>query len=210
MLPDGVLREAISWLISVREAWVERSRAGREEMQVSVTFRKVEPSETVRNYATDKLHRIKRYVEDPIEAHVVLSVEKFRHLAEVTINANGLLINGAEETGDLYSAIDMVIDKLEAQIKKHRRRLRQRKGDGGARGQMKTSVLRQEEGLEEESPQVIKTEQVYAKPMDVEEAVMQLELARSEFMFFTNSKTKTINVLYRRKDGHYGLIEPVS
>ena len=179
-------------------------------MQVSVTFRKVEPSDTVRNYATDKLHRIKRYVEDPIEAHVVLSVEKFRHLAEVTINANGLLINGAEETGDLYSAIDMVIDKLEAQIKKHRRRLRQRKGDGGARGQMKTSVLRQEEGLEEESPQVIKTEQVYAKPMDVEEAVMQLELARSEFMFFTNSKTKTINVLYRRKDGHYGLIEPVS
>ncbi|HYR01778.1 MAG TPA: ribosome-associated translation inhibitor RaiA [Syntrophobacteria bacterium] len=179
-------------------------------MQVSVTFRKVEASDTVRNYATDKLNRIKRYVEDPIEAHVVLSVEKFRHLAEVTINANGLVINGAEETGDLYSAIDMVIDKLEAQIKKHRRRLRQRKGDGGARGQMKTSVLRQEEGLEEESPQVIKTEQVYAKPMDVEEAVMQLELARSEFMFFTNSKTKTINVLYRRKDGHYGLIEPVS
>lgn len=179
-------------------------------MQVSVTFRKVEPSDTVRNYATDKLHRIKRYVEDPIEAHVVLSVEKFRHLAEVTINANGLVINGAEETGDLYSAIDMVIDKLEAQIKKHRRRLRQRKGDGGARGQMKTSVLGAEEGPEEESPQVIKTEQVYAKPMDVEEAVMQLELARSEFMFFTNSKTKTINVLYRRKDGHYGLIEPVS
>jgi putative sigma-54 modulation protein len=205
-----VLREAISWLISVREAWGERPRAGREQMQVSVTFRKVEPSDTVRNYATDKLHRIKRYVEDPIEAHVVLSVEKFRHLAEVTINANGLVINGAEETGDLYSAIDMVIDKLEAQIKKHRRRLRQRKGDGGARGQIKTSVLGAEEVIEEESPQVIKTEQVYAKPMDVEEAVMQLELARSEFMFFTNSKTKTINVLYRRKDGHYGLIEPVS
>jgi len=205
-----VLRDAISWLISVREAWGERSRAGREQMQVSVTFRKVEASDTVRNYATDKLHRIKRYVEDPIEAHVVLSVEKFRHLAEVTINANGLVINGAEETGDLYSAIDMVIDKLEAQIKRHRRKLRQRKGDGGARGQMKTSVLAEEEGLEEESPQVIKTEQVYAKPMDVEEAVMQLELAKSEFMFFTNSKTKTINVLYRRKDGHYGLIEPVT
>ena len=104
----------------------------------------------------------------------------------------------------------MVIDKLEAQIKRHRRKLRQRKGDGGTRGQMKTSVLAGEEGLEEESPQVIKTEQVYAKPMDVEEAVMQLELANSEFLFFTNSKTKTINVLYRRKDGHYGLIEPVS
>jgi putative sigma-54 modulation protein len=152
---------------------------------------------------------MKRYVEDPIEAHVVLSVEKFRHLAEVTINANGLVINGAEETGDLYSAIDMVVDKLESQIKRHRRRLRQRKGDGGARGQMKTSAL-SEAGFEEEIPQVIKTEQVYAKPMDVEEAVMQLELAKSEFLVFTNSKTKSINVLYRRKDGHYGLIEPVS
>lgn len=179
-------------------------------MQVSVTFRKVEALDTLRNYATEKLYRIKRYVEDPIEAHVVLSVEKFRHLAEVTINANGLVINGAEETGDLYSAIDMVVDKLEAQIKRHRRKLRQRKGDGGARGQMKTSALAEEEVSEEESPQVIKSEQVYAKPMDVDEAVMQLELAKSEFLFFTNSKTKTINVLYRRKDGNYGLIEPVS
>ncbi|HYA03115.1 MAG TPA: ribosome-associated translation inhibitor RaiA [Syntrophobacteria bacterium] len=178
-------------------------------MQVSVTFRKVEASDTLRDYATEKLHRMKRYVEDPIEAHVVLSVEKFRHLAEVTINANGLVINGAEETGDLYSAIDMVVDKLESQIKRQRRKLRQRKGEGGARGQMKTSSL-EEAGFEEETPQVIKTEQVYAKPMDVDEAVMQLELAKSEFLVFTNSKTKSINVLYRRKDGHYGLIEPVS
>jgi putative sigma-54 modulation protein len=178
-------------------------------MQVSVTFRKVEASDTLRDYATEKLHRMKRYVEDPIEAHVVLSVEKFRHLAEVTINANGLVINGAEETGDLYSAIDMVVDKLESQIKRHRRKIRQRKGDGGARGQMKTSAL-EEAGLEEETPQVIKTEQVYAKPMDVDEAVMQLKLAKSEFLVFTNSKSKSINVLYRRKDGHYGLIEPVS
>jgi putative sigma-54 modulation protein len=192
-----------------RAAWVEICQAGREQMQVSVTFRKVEASDTLRDYANEKLHRMKRYVEDPIEAHVVLSVEKFRHLAEVTINANGLVINGAEETGDLYSAIDMVVDKLETQIKKHRRKLRQRKGDGGARGQLKTSALA-EAGLEEEIPQVITSEQVYAKPMDVDEAVMQLELANSEFLVFTNSKTKSINVLYRRKDGHYGLIEPVS
>jgi putative sigma-54 modulation protein len=178
-------------------------------MQVSVTFRKVEASDTLRDYANEKLHRMKRYVEDPIEAHVVLSVEKFRHLAEVTINANGLVINGAEETGDLYSAIDMVVDKLETQIKTHGLKLLQRRGEGGARGQMKTTALA-EAGLEEEIPQVIKSEQVYAKPMDVDEAVMQLELANSEFLVFTNSKTKSINVLYRRKDGHYGLIEPVS
>ena len=94
-------------------------------MQVSVTFRKIDASDTLRNYAEEKLYRIKKYVEDPIEAHVVLSVEKFRHIAEVSINANGLRINGQEETGDMYSAIDMVVDKVEAQIKKYREKLKE-------------------------------------------------------------------------------------
>ena len=179
-------------------------------MQVSVTFRKIDASDTLRSYAEEKLYRVKKYVEDPIEAHVVLTVEKFRHLAEVTINANGLLINGAEETEDMYSAIDMVVDKLESQIKRYRKKLTQRKGDGGAKAQMKMDVMSRESFDEDQAPQVIKTEQVYAKPMDLDEAVMQMELAKSEFLVFTNSKTKSINVLYRRRDGNYGLIEPVS
>ena len=78
-------------------------------MQVSVTFRRIDASDALRNYAQEKLYRIKKYVQDPIEAHVVLSVEKFRHIAEVSINANGLRLNGEEETGDMYSAIDMVV-----------------------------------------------------------------------------------------------------
>ncbi|MBW1980409.1 MAG: ribosome-associated translation inhibitor RaiA [Deltaproteobacteria bacterium] len=179
-------------------------------MQVSVTFRKIDASETLRNYAEEKLYRIKKYVEDPIEAHVVLSVEKFRHVAEVTINANGIRIKGAQQTEDMYSAIDMAVDKLESQIKKYRERLKQHKGDGGARSQVFTLTAGGEEGFEEDQgPQIIKTEQVYAKPMDLDEAVMQMELAEGEFLVFTNSRTKHINVLYRRKDGNYGLIEPV-
>jgi putative sigma-54 modulation protein len=180
-------------------------------MQVSVTFRRIDASDTLRNYAEEKLGRIKKYVEDPIEAHVVLSVEKFRHIAEVTINADGFRINGAEETEDMYSAIDMVVDKLESQIKRYREKLKQRKSDSGSKAQaMKMNVLTSEGVDEEQEPQVIQTEHVYAKPMDLDEAVMQMELVKSEFLVFTNSRTRNINVLYRRKDGNYGLIEPVS
>jgi putative sigma-54 modulation protein len=178
-------------------------------MQVSVTFRKIEPSDTLRNYAQEKLYRIKKYVEDPIEAHVVLSVEKFRHIAEVNINANGFRLNGEEETGDLYSAIDMVVDKVEAQIKKYRHKIKKRKSDSGSKPLlMKLNVLASESFEEDREPQIIKTKQINAKPMDVDEAVMQMDLANSEFLVFTNAMTSSINVIYRRKDGNYGLIEP--
>jgi putative sigma-54 modulation protein len=180
-------------------------------MQVSVTFRKIDASDTLRSYAQEKLYRIKKYVDDPIEAHVVLSVEKFRHIAEVSINANGLRLNGQEETGDMYSAIDMMVDKVESQIKKYRHKLKKRKSDGGPKPLvMRMNVLAGESFEEDQEPQIIKTKQINAKPMDIDEAVMQMDLANSEFLVFTNAKTQIINVIYRRKDGNYGLIEPVN
>ena len=147
-------------------------------MQVSVTFRRIEPSDTLRTYAEEKLYRIKKYVEDPIEAHMVLSVEKFRHIAEVNINANGFRLNGEEETGDLYSAIDMVVDKVESQIKKYRHKIKKRKSDSGAKPLvMKMNVLAGESLEEASEPQIIKTKLISAKPMDVDEAVMPRILA---------------------------------
>ena len=178
-------------------------------MQVSVTLRKIDASDTLRNYAQEKLYRIKKYVDDPIEAHVVLSVEKFRHIAEVTISANGLRIKGQEETGDMYSAIDMVVDKVESQIKRYREKLKKRKSDGGSKPLvMKMNILAADISEEDQEPQIIKTKQINAKPMDIDEAIMQMDLANSEFLVFTNAKTLDINVIYRRKDGNYGLIEP--
>ena len=178
-------------------------------MQVSVTFRKIDASDTLRNYAQEKLYRIKKYVDDPIEAHVVLSVEKFGHIAEVTISANGLRIKGQEETGDMYSAIDMVVDKVESQIKRYREKLKKRKSDGGSKPLvMKMNILAADISEEDQEPQIIKTKQINAKPMDIDEAIMQMDLANSEFLVFTNAKTLDINVIYRRKDGNYGLIEP--
>lgn len=179
-------------------------------MLINVTFRHIEPSAPLREYAEEKISRVKKYVEEPIEAHVVLKVEKFRHIAEVTIDANGLRLNGTEETEDMYSSIDMVADTIEAQVRKNKEKSRRRKSGGSLKelGSAVDSISIPMSG-EDRERRVIRSEQVNAKPMDVDEAALQLGLSNGEFLVFTNRVTNRVNVLYRRKDGHYGLIETV-
>ena len=98
-------------------------------MMITVTFRRMEPTESLRAYAEEKLSKIKKYLDSPMEAHAVLEVEKFRHMADVTVNVDGTRIKAYEETEDMYSAIDMVMDKIENQVKKHRARLRERRAE---------------------------------------------------------------------------------
>jgi len=173
-----------------------------------VSCRSIEPTQALSVSAEEKISRIKKYVEEPIEAHVVLKVEKFRHIAEVSIDANGLRINGAEETDDMYSAIDLVADTIEGQVRRNKDKFRRRKSGAGARELLGASDLGGAVLPEEDHERrVIRTEQIHAKPMDVDEAAMQLNVSNGEFLVFTNRLTNRINVLYRRKDGHYGLIE---
>lgn len=177
-------------------------------MQINLTFRHVDSSPALRSYAEEKISRVRKYLEEPIEAHVVLKVEKFRHIAEVTIEANGMRVNGSEETEDMYSAIDALADNMEEQVRKLKEKQQRRKLTGS-----KNLGIPVDEGgitvAENEEPRVIKTDQVPAKPMDLDEAVMQLGMSKLEFLVFTNRNSNRINVLYRRKDGHYGLIETV-
>ncbi len=179
-------------------------------MQISVSFRNVDPSDHLKGYAENRMARLKKYMDEPIEIYLVLSIQKFRHTADVTISANGMKIKAQEETGDLYSAIDMVLDKIEKQVKRHREKVKEHKSEGMTKGLTEEKKIGEEKEVEEEVPQIVKTERILAKPMDVEEASLQLKLSNSEFMVFTNSKTRLINVLYRRKDGNFGLIEPAS
>jgi putative sigma-54 modulation protein len=180
-------------------------------MQISVSFRNLDPSDHLKGYAENRMARFKKYLEEPIDIYLVLSIQKFRHMADVTISANGLKIKAQEETGDLYSAIDMVLDKVEKQVKRHREKIKEHKADGISKslGDEKKPET-DKEAEEDEGTQIVKTETIFAKPMDVEEASLQLKLSNSEFLVFTNSKTRLINVLYRRKDGHFGLIEPTT
>jgi putative sigma-54 modulation protein len=179
-------------------------------MQVNVSFRHIEPSDPLKLYAEDKLSRIKRFLAEPIEAHVVLKVEKFRHIAEVSIDAAGVHLNGAEETDDMYSSIDLLVDSLEGQAKKGKDKVRRRRSPTVSKETAGLAELSGEAALgEDDGPLIIKAEQVYAKPMDLDEAVMQLNLTSGEFMVFTNRRTSRVNVLYRRKDGNLGLIETI-
>jgi putative sigma-54 modulation protein len=153
---------------------------------------------------------VKKFLAEPIEAHVVLKVEKFRHIAEVTIDAAGVHLNGAEETDDMYSSIDLLVDSLEGQAKRGKDKVRRRRSTANSKESTGLAEQSREVSVgEEEEPLIIRAEQVYAKPMDLDEAVMQLNMATGEFMVFTNRRTNRINVLYRRKDGHLGLIETI-
>jgi len=177
-------------------------------MQTSVTFKNLDSSDTLRSYVQEKLDRFDRLLDNPAEASVVLSVEKFRHMAEINIIGDRLTINGKEETIDMYSAIDMVLDKLEKQIKKSKEKIRERRSGAKARNK---SMLAEEINLpEEELERQIKIKNIEYKPMHVEEAALQMDLLDDNFLVFTNARSDQVNVLYRRKDGHYGLIQPNS
>jgi putative sigma-54 modulation protein len=175
-------------------------------MQTSVTFKNLDPTDTLKSYVRDKLDRFDRYLDNPAEANVVLLVEKFRHIAEININGDRLTINGKEETNDMYSAIDMVLDKLEKQIKKNKQKIRERRPGVKAKN---IALMEADINLpDEELVKEIKVKNIEYKPMDVEEAVLQMDLLSNNFLVFTNARSDRVNVLYRRKDGHYGLIQP--
>ena len=181
-------------------------------MQIAVTFRHMEPSEALKSYAEEKLERVKKYIDEPIVVQVFLTVEKIRHMAEVTINAKGITIKAAEETNDMYASIDAVSDKIERQLRRFKERIKAHKPAADVRERQVQKSIVEAQSIEEGSkePVIIKTKSFSMKPMSVEEAVMQMELLHKDFLVYTESSTETINVVYRRKDGNYGLISPES
>lgn len=171
-------------------------------MQVSVTFRQIEPSEALKNYVTDRLKKFKRYLDGPIEAHVVLGLEKFRHLADVTIDSNGRIIKGREENADMYAAIDLVMDKIDMQLKRLREKLRGGKGD---RSRSATLVSAPVTGPA--LPQM-RRKRVEVPDLPLADAVEQMQGGNDDLLVFTNAVTGSLNILYRRQDGGYVLVEP--
>jgi putative sigma-54 modulation protein len=178
-------------------------------MQTSVTFKNLDPSDHLKAYVSEKLDRFDKFLDNPAEANVVLAVEKFRHIAEINLAGDKLTIIGSEETNDMYSAIDMALDKLEKQIKKSKQKIRERRLTVKNRNR---SMLEEEADhlSDEDSERQVKIRNIEYKPMDIEEAVLQMDLIEDNFLVFTNARSDQINVLYRRKDGHYGLIQPSS
>jgi putative sigma-54 modulation protein len=193
-------------------------------MQVNVTFRHIAATEPLRRYAEDRVQRIAKYLHRPIDAHVILSVDKRRHMAEIVLNADRTKFNAKEETGDLYSAIDAASDKLEQRARKHTDKLKSHKLPARSprrRGRipdvieppptslgLRVDVIRADTFSRRNGPEIIKTTRMPVKPMSVEEAVMQMDLMSNDFLVFRNAADDSLAVVYRRKDGNYGLIAP--
>jgi putative sigma-54 modulation protein len=180
-------------------------------MQLQVTFRHMEPSEALKIYAQDKIGKIQKFLDGNMEANVTLSVEKHRQVADVVLIANGVKIHGKEVTGDLYSALDMVADKLETQIKRYRDRLvkTKRSTRRGRELPMKVDIFAaQSLEVEEEDPKIVKSKHIVARPMAISEAAMHLDLIDGSFFVFVNAQSEELNIIYRRpQDGNYGLME---
>lgn len=180
-------------------------------MQVTVTGRNIEMTDALKKYAEEKVQRVKKYTNTAIDAHVILTVEKFRQRAEVIINTNGFKIRGEEETEDMYSSIDKVMSKIERQVRKHKEKIWALKSKQYEKEvNIKMDVIAKEsiEEFGDIPHRIIKTKNFAYKPMSVDEAAMQMDLLEYEFLVFRNSTNEKISVVYKRKDDNYGLIEP--
>jgi len=177
---------------------------GVEIMRIIVSGKNIEITNALRDYATKRISKVSKYFENDIEAQVTMSVEKDRHIVEVTIPINGIILRGEEETGDMYSSIDMVVEKLEKQIHKYKTRInRKLRRTALANAEMEFASKN-----DDEEPKVVKTKRFAMKPMAVEEAILQMNLLGHDFFVFSNAETEEVNVVYKRRNGNYGLIEP--
>jgi putative sigma-54 modulation protein len=178
-------------------------------MQVLITGRHMDMTEALQDYVKNKVERVNKYLENIKEADVTLSVEKYRHSAEVTIKANGITINGEEETNDMYCSIDRVMDKIERQVKKYKEKIRQHKPRQPQREKnMVMNVFMAEDREEPVNLRIIKTKKLDIQYMSLDEAIMQMDLLGEDCFVFTNITSDALSVLYRRKDNKLVLVEP--
>ena len=182
-------------------------------MNINIRGENLEVTAALRDYVDKKLGRLERYFDTPLtnDVQVTLSVNKDKHNVEVTIPMPGVLLRAEEKNQDMYASIDLVIDKLERQIRKHKTKVNRKfVRDGSLR-----NLFSEDSGSavstyheEEDELEVVRTKRFTMKPMDVEEAILQMNLIGHSFFVFANMDTNQINVVYRRDDGRYGLIEP--
>lgn len=173
-------------------------------MAIAVRGKNIEITPALKDYVEKRVGKIAKYFDTLGEITVVLTVAKGRHIVEVTVPVNGMLLRGEESTTDMYTSVDLVIEKLERQIEKYKTKLARKLKGGAFKGEIAPGARE----LDADEFKVVKTKRFAIKPMTTEEAIMQMNLINHDFYVFTNAETEEVNVLYRRKDGGYGLIEP--
>lgn len=172
-------------------------------MKVNVHARNIKLTEALKETAEKKVLKLEKYFIDDVEAKVTLSVQKNRHIVEVVIPFNGICIRAEEVTEDMYKSIDLVEEKLERQIIKHKTKLKRDEYSS-----IRYPSVEIEKAPKEDESKIVKVKKFDLKPMNEEEAVLQMELIGHGFFVYRDGETNEIKVVYKRKDGHYGLIEP--
>lgn len=176
-------------------------------MQISVTFKNTEGEAWFKDYVKERLGKLKKYIDNPVEARVVLSIEKFRNMAEVNLLARGVSINAREEAKDMQLAIDNVIEKIERQMKKHKDKTRDRKASASKNVDISSMDVLPEDYEDLEHSKVVEIKRIILNPMSLEDAVMEMETSKNRFIMYRDSSSEKVRVIYRREDGNYTLIE---
>ena len=172
---------------------------------ISVTFRHVDPSQPLKDYVSEKLGKLQKIFDKPFEANVTLSVEKYRHIAEVFLAGKGITIKAFESTPDLYSAIDLVCDKVDRQLKKYRERRKDKAAGALPAPVVSGSSLTIQDSVE--GPRIVRSDNFLTKPMSVEEAARHLDLLKVDVVMFVNQETNQPGVVFRQQDGNIGFTE---
>ena len=174
-------------------------------MQVAYTGRNIEVTPALRDFTEGHLKKIRKILGEAIHVHITLTVQKHRQIAEIHLHTRSLDINGLEETDDMYASINAVLEKAERQALKHKGKKITRKRHSASRPSSNSPSSNRPPS---QAPRVIKSTSFAAKPMTVEEAVQEVNGGNGNFLVFRNAESERVNVVYKRKDGNFGLIEP--
>lgn len=184
-------------------------------MNLSIRGQQIEVTDALKEYVDKKLTKLDKYFDEPLtsDGNVTLSVNRDRHTVEVTIPMKGLVLRAEDKSDDMYGSIDAVVDKLERQIRKHKTKINRKFRQEGKMKMLfaedapagKTAVAMEE--FDDDDLEVVRTKRFLMKPMDVEEAILQMNMVGHNFFVFTNIDNNEVNVVYKRNDGKYGLIE---
>lgn len=197
-------------------------------MQIEITFRRMDPSDALRDYLTEKMGRIRKFLGRPSHAHAVLTSEHFRNKADITLTLNnGLFVKGVDTSDDMYFSIDQAITRIEKQLRKYKEKIHNHKPAPAAALKLVDAKIEEDaeeilDSFDEEAPapiieekpapaekprRIVATSEITVETMDVDSAIMKLELQNAHFFLFVNSKTNTLNVVYRDEEGRFGIIE---
>jgi len=184
-------------------------------MQMNITFRHIDPIDSLKNYAREKVERVNKYLDRATEATVVLSLERHLHHADIRIQSGTYLLRGREKSEDMYASIDLAMDKIERQLKRYKEKLKSHHGKEQVhhrhelveRLKIRHQVFEAEPEVADQTKTIVRTNEFLVRPMSLDEALMQMDLMNNDFYVFTNSTSMEMNVVYHRKDGSIGLIE---